>query len=200
MKFIVLVQMISFCNLKNYNFFNIISQVIFFLIILYLWFKVISIEATVYVLDQKLKKENNNINTNTSCLSGTCSIPLNNNYETFNTFKMDDMIMKEVFSYCDQPEESNNNIKLPVAEHVKIVIEDEDNNIINKDEIKINDVFDLKKDENDNISVNSNINKKKINKINKLNLDALRQKCIELNLESEGSKNDLIERILNNDS
>lgn len=190
--------MISCSYLKNYNFFNIFFQIIIFLIILYLWFKVISIEATVFLLDQKLKKDNN---TKASCVSGTCSIPLNNNYESFNTFPMDDMIMKEVFNYCEQPEEQEptHSINLPVAEHVNIVIEDNDNNEIlqQKDEIKKNDVFDLKKDENDNVSVNSNLTKKKLNK---LNLEGLKQKCVELNLQADGSKNDLIERILNNDS
>lgn len=191
--------MISSCYLKNYNFFNIIFKIIFFLIILYLWFKVISIETTVFILEQKLKKDNN-IN-NSSCVSGVCSVPTNNNYESFNTFPMDDMIMKEVFSYCEQPEETtHNNIKLPVAEHVKIVIEDNNDQIMQKDdEIKKNNIFDLKKEDLDNTSVNSNITKKK-NKLNKLNLEALKQKCIELNLESEGSKNELIDRILNNDS
>jgi hypothetical protein len=128
-------------------------------------------------------------------------LPLNNNYESFNTFPMDDMIMKEVFNYCEQPEEQEptHSINLPVAEHVNIVIEDNDNNEIlqQKDEIKNNDVFDLKKDENDNVSVNSNLTKKKLNK---LNLEGLKQKCVELNLQADGSKNDLIERILNNDS
>ena len=59
-----------------------------------------------------------------------------------------------------------------------------------------NEVFDLKKDENDNVSVSSCTNKKKLAK---LNLDGLKQKCTELNLQTDGTKNELIERILNAD-
>lgn len=196
MKFVV--QMISF--LKNCNFINLIPQIFIFFLILYLWFKIIALESNVFLLEQKLKKDNN-INSPTSCSFNKCNIPMpppppphiNMNPENFNSFNMDDMIMNEVFNYPHKTP----NIKLPVAEHVHIKIEEssDDNNADPEPPIK-NEVFDLKKDDNDNISVSSGINKKKLSK---LNLDGLKQKCTELNLQTDGTKSELIDRIINAD-
>ena len=190
--------MISF--LKNCNYINLIPQLFIFFLILYLWFKIISLESNVFLLEQKLKKDNNE-NKN-SCTFDKCNIPMpppqmpphmNMNPENFNSFNMDDMIMNEVFNYSDKPP----HIKLPVAEHVHIKIEESsDDNIEVEPPIIKNEVFDLKKDENDNVSVSGGTNKKKLAK---LNLDGLKQKCTELNLQTDGTKNELIERILNAD-
>jgi hypothetical protein len=95
--------------------------------------------------------------------------------------------MNEVFSYCN-----NNPIELPIAEHVKI----EEADVEPEPEIENKVIFDLKKEDVvDNVSTVS-LTKKKLSK---LNLDSLKQKCTELNLQTEGTKNELIERILNNE-
>jgi len=187
--------MISF--LKNCNYINLIPQLFIFFLILYLWFKIISLESNVFLLEQKLKKDNNAA---ASCSFDKCNIPMQPTQQMpppmpphMNSFNMDDMIMNEVFNYCEKPP----HIKLPVAEHVHIKIEEStDDNIELEPTIIKNEVFDLKKDENDNVSVSSGTNKKKLAK---LNLDGLKQKCTELNLQTDGTKNELIERILNVD-
>jgi len=160
---------------KNINISNILSLIFLFIIISYLWFKVSAIEKTVLILEQKMNSENK------------CSIPANHNQTHYKNFEMDNIIMNEVFSYCN-----NNPIELPIAEHVKI----EEADVEPEPEIENKVIFDLKKEDVvDNVSTVS-LTKKKLSK---LNLDSLKQKCTELNLQTEGTKNELIERILNNE-
>ena len=58
-------------------------------------------------------------------------------------------------------------------------------------------IFDLKKemimDDKESIMSSNNLTKKKLSK---LNLDKLKEKCIELELNTEGTKAQLIDRIL----
>jgi len=70
-----------------------------------------------------------------------------------------------------------------------------DSDIIEIEEIK-EPIFDLKKevitDDKESI-ISSNLTKKKLQK---LNLDKLKEKCLELELNPEGTKTQLIDRIL----
>jgi len=70
-----------------------------------------------------------------------------------------------------------------------------DSDIIEIEEIK-EPIFDLKKevitDDKESI-ISSNLTKKKLQK---LNLDKLKKKCLELELNPEGTKSQLIDRIL----
>lgn len=70
-----------------------------------------------------------------------------------------------------------------------------DSDIIEIEEIK-EPIFDLKKevitDDKESI-ISSNLTKKKLQK---LNLDKLKEKCLELELNTEGTKSQLIDRIL----
>jgi len=78
----------------------------------------------------------------------------------------------------------------------------DDNNDNNNDNNDNNDknndnIFDLKKeilnDDKESIISSNNITKKKLQK---LNLDKLKEKCLELNISSEGSKAQIIDRII----
>ena len=66
-----------------------------------------------------------------------------------------------------------------------------------KDDVVIEPIFDLKKevimDDKESVLSTNNLPKKKLLK---LNLDRLKEKCTELSLPTEGTKAQLIERIL----
>jgi len=184
MKIIVYKYKIMIEILKNINFTNIFIYLSLFFIISYVWFKISDIESKISLLEQKIKKESCNLDAN----ANKCNIPLKN--QPFKNFEMDNIIMNDVFNYCN-----NNPIELPVAEHVKI--EEQEQELQEQEIENKKEVFDLKKEEiPDNNSSVGGITKKKLSK---LNLDGLKQKCTELNLQTEGTKNELIERILNSD-
>ena len=61
------------------------------------------------------------------------------------------------------------------------------------------EIFDLNKEDEKSVSdINTSVLTK--SKLSKLSLDKLKNKCIEFNLDSEGSKNQLIERLLSQSS
>ena len=165
--------------LTNMN--NLIQYIIMFLIlilIIYLIYKIFIIEGDVYIINERLSKieiefnepitiEKSNINKE--------EIEIANNF------------MNEIFSNQDHDKEQD-------EEPSTIDIDD----IIKNNNNKKEEIFDLKKDvmttdDNQSIISTSNINKKKLQK---LNLDKLKEKCNELGISQEGTKANLIERIL----
>jgi len=197
--------------LTNINYLiYIFCILIILLIITYLIYKIFILENDVYIINEKLNKielEFNNPNIKTSSL---------NTQKKNNLFNFTDIIMNEVFNNNDTDNNTDNNIcNLKSCNNnkcsINITTENKDeSNIIDIDKILNNEVinnneekdkeqiFDLKKEivSNDNESVISNDTQITKKKLQKLNLDKLKEKCNELNISSEGTKAQLIEKIL----
>ena len=158
--------------LTNMN--NLVQYIIMFLILLliiYLIYKIYLVENDVYILNERLSKielykQPNHLEK---------SELENEEIEIATNF------MNEIFSNQEEPS------SIDIDEILK---EDE------KPDIK-EEVFDLKKDvmtmEDNQSIISSSTNKKKLQK---LNLDKLKEKCLELGISSEGTKANLIDRIL----
>lgn len=163
------------------SFMNMLIFTFLFVIIFYFWFKLITVENMVLILSDKLKKQNINKN-----------IVNDNNIPNANSFNIEDMIMKNVF--CCSGDDNNNCCKLNLEPEVSFENNDEP-------EISKIEVFDLKKEENieqdseAKSEISNNIPSKK--NLSKLNLEGLKDKCSSLNLSADGTKAQLIERILN---
>lgn len=169
--------------LTNMN--NLIQYIIMFLILLliiYLIYKIFIVENDVYILNERLSKIELQINNSSHTIIENSELD-NNDIEMANVF------MKEVFT--------NPTCKNKISE-------EEEPSTIDIDEIIKEDIpeskeelFDLKKDiitTEDNTSIISSSNNKK--KLQKLNLDKLKEKCQEMGLSQEGTKANLIEKIL----
>lgn len=152
---------------------NIIQYIILFLIlflIIYLIYKMIYLEDDILILNDRLSK----IETNQTDKIVEKTNLNNEEIEIATNF------MNEIFS------NSNLNEEEPI--------------VVSSTSIDIDapeEIFDLKKevinvDENNSV-VSSSTNKKKLQK---MNLDKLKEKCQELGLSQEGSKATLIDRIL----
>ncbi len=156
------------------NIFYYLFLIMLLCIVVYLIYKVFILENEIFYLNEKVY----NLEVGSSCpnLKKPIKIP---NIEEFN---INDIIMNQIF-------EDNKNSEI-------INIEDVKQPII-KEEIIIEPIFDLKKDvvidDKESIISTNNLNKKKLQK---LNLEKLKEKCIELEVNSEGTKAQLIERIL----
>lgn len=148
--------------------------------IFFIWFKLINLENDIRILNNRINKLNT---INNSCISPN-SIKMN----SIPNIKIDDIIMNEVFSCCDinsikkkkEDYESNEiSVEIPEEKPVEKTIE----------------IFDLKSNDND---IESEISLKTTNKkkLQKLHLDNLKEKCSNLNLNTDGNKSELIERIL----
>jgi hypothetical protein len=161
--------------LTNMN--NLIQYIIMFLILLliiYLIYKIFIIETDVYILNERLSKIELQFNK-----------PISIEKTSFNTEELDiaNNFMNEIFTNQEDEEPSS----IDIDEIIK-----KDNNLPIKEEI-----FDLKKDvitADDNQSIISSSNNKK--KLQKLNLEKLKEKCEELGLSQEGTKANLIDRIM----
>ena len=172
--------------LSNAN--NLIQYIILFLILLliiYLIYKIFIIENECFILNERLTKIELQFNRQ----SNDNSNDINDNNEEL---KFANMIMNEVF--CNSSK-CNINHSQPVQEEASIDIDE----IIKDDVPPVKDeIFDLKKEVITNVddsqSVMSVSNNKK--KLQKLNLDKLKERCQELGISSEGTKAQLIERIV----
>jgi hypothetical protein len=160
--------------LTNMN--NLIQYIIMFLILLliiYLIYKIFIIETNVYFMNERLSKMEVQINEPITIEKTNLN---NEEIEIANNF------MNEIFS---------NQIEEPSSIDIDDIIKTDDKISVKED------LFDLKKDVmtcEDNQSISSSNNNKK--KLQKLNLDKLKDKCKELGLSEEGTKANLIERIL----
>ena len=186
--------------LSNINYIFYFICIAFVLLILtYIIYKMFLLEADIYLLVEKINKIELEFNyNNTNSKSTSCSSHNKNNC----SMKLSDIIMNEVFN----PYQTN--IKKNKDDIDKEIVNEKDVDVIDIDEIigdiKENEpdnkiIFDLKKEtvlNNDNESVISSSNKITKKKLQKLNLDKLKEKCVELDISSEGTKPQLIDKIL----
>jgi hypothetical protein len=143
------------------------------LLIIYLIYKIFIVETNIYIINERLSNlevQNNEPITIEKTNLNNEEIEIANNF------------MNEIFSNQEEPS------TIDIDEIIKT---DE------KSEVK-EEIFDLKKDvmttdDNQSIISSSNNNKKKLQK---LNLDKLKERCKELGISDEGTKANLIERIL----
>lgn len=192
--------------LTNINYLLYIFCVLIFLLILtYLIYKLFILENDIFLINEKINK----IELEFSNPDTLKSNSFNNNKNS--PFNLTEIIMNEVFNNDKQDNNTCNikscNNKCPINE-----IKEDNSNVIDIDKILnneiINDVeeekinkeqiFDLKKEilTNDNDSVISGETQITRKKLLKLNLDKLKEKCNELNISNEGTKAQLIDKIL----
>jgi hypothetical protein len=183
--------------LANINYIFYFICIAFVLLILtYIIYKMFILEADIYILLEKINKIELEFNTNSK--SSSCSSHNKNNC----SMKLSDIIMNEVFNPYPSILKTNDTINDDKDKNNIDVIDIDDiiADIKEKEEEPDNKIiFDLKKDVsvvNDNESVVSSNNQITKKKLQKLNLDKLKDKCTELELSTEGSKAQLIERIL----
>lgn len=143
------------------------------LLIIYLIYKIFIVETNIYIMNERLSNlevQNNEPITIEKTNLNNEEIEIANNF------------MNEIFSNQEEPSTID----------IDEIIKTDD-----KSEVK-EEIFDLKKDvmttdDNQSIISSSNNNKKKLQK---LNLDKLKERCKELGISDEGTKANLIERIL----
>jgi len=175
------------------------------LVVIYLIYKIFLLETEVFLLNEKMNK---------------IELDLNNDDTTINTCKIMNTNMNTNTNTVNLTEED-----MKVSEYIMNEIFNEDDKTIIELDIEKEEVFDLKKevpkkpssekeiqkeplkeiqkepereqpDETESISSNINVMNKK--KLQKLNLDKLKEKCMELGLSVEGTKAQLIDRLLEN--
>lgn len=155
------------------NIFYYLFLIMLLCIVVYLIYKVFILENEIFYINEKVF----NLEVGTSCANLKTPIKMPNVEE----FNINEIIMNQIFEDNKEPEIIN-------IEDVKPII---------KEDVIIEPIFDLKKDviadDKESIISANNLNKKKLQK---LNLEKLKEKCIELELNSEGTKAQLIERIL----
>lgn len=167
-------------------------------LLIYVIYKIFILENDLYVINDKLAKIELEYSGNTEVIYG------NNNHNNVQSQKarnydinMNEIIMNTVFS--DNNPIATTSIESTNISEVDII--DIDKMILKEDPVEITEdvppIFDLKKevindDKESIISTNANTKKKLL----KLNLDRLKEKCNEYELSTDGTKAQLIERIL----
>jgi len=183
--------------LTNANYLIYFFCIFVILILLtYLIYKVFIVENDLFILNEKINRFELEFNNPNSTLGSVCA------KENFN---LSDIIMNEVFN--SKPCNSSGVCKMSFnkQEDVANEIDIDIDNIIDKNDVievveektKDENLFDLKKEivvDDVESSVISENNTKR--KLQKLNLDKLKEKCTELNLSTEGTKAQLVNRIL----
>lgn len=182
--------------LSNINYLFYFFCITFFLLILtYVIYKIFLLEADIYMIFEKInnielefnnsssKSQSNSCNSNSKCIYKP---------KTNDTINISEIVMNEVFN--------NQNMKkeVDIIDIDEIIgdIKENDKEILDT-ESKV--VFDLKKEiiNNDNESIVSGSTTQMTKKqLNKLNIDKLKAKCNELEISTEGTKAQLIDRIL----
>jgi hypothetical protein len=183
--------------LTNANYLIYFFCIFVILILLtYLIYKVFIVENDLFILNEKINRFELEFNNPNSTLGSVCA------KENFN---LSDIIMNEVFN--SKPCNSSGVCKMSFnkQEDVANEIDIDIDNIIDKNDVievveektKDENLFDLKKeiivDDKESSVISENNTKRKLQK---LNLDKLKEKCTELNLSTEGTKAQLVNRIL----
>lgn len=138
------------------------------------------------------------------CSDGICeNVEINKDIKSDNIeLNMADLLMNEVFnnvSSSHQHHQPQNKVELPIIQHIIEDDVDVETPVIKVEKKEVKDeIFDLKKDEEEDKHSIMSSNKDTLTKKNlsKLNVEKLKEKCVELNISSDGSKNQLIEKIL----
>ena len=191
-------------SLNNIVFYS--TCVIMFIFIIFMAYKYIYLEQSVYLLANKVNKLEIELN----------NPSIDNNYAKFNNqsnsaLESAEIIMNEIFNdgFCSTsgtcsfiPPTSINTTptNVPVS----------NSNTPNKEEIQennvqiVNEIFDLKKEVNDDKEsiISSNIGGGHATKkaLMKLSIDKLKAKCEERKLSTEGTKNQLADKIIVHDN
>jgi hypothetical protein len=191
-------------SLNNIVFYS--TCVIMFIFIIFMAYKYIYLEQSVYLLANKVNKLEIELN----------NPSIDNNYAKFNNqsnsaLESAEIIMNEIFNdgFCSTsgtcsfiPPTSINTTptNVPVS----------NSNTPNKEEIQennvqiVNEIFDLKKEINDDKEsiISSNIGGGHATKkaLMKLSIDKLKAKCEERKLSTEGTKNQLADKIIVHDN
>ena len=182
---------------KLFSFNNIIFYITYFILILFLLFlgyKYIYLEQSIYLITNKLNKIEIELN-NPSLKSS-----LNKNNDNM---RVADIIMNEIFNdnYCDvngscsisHNTNANANANANTNTNTNTNANANTTEIIEETPIEI---FDLKKETEDKESViSSHTDTKK--SLMKLNLEKLKAKCEDKHLATDGTKQQLVERLLN---
>jgi len=188
--------------LSNINYLFYFFCITFILLILtYIIYKLFLLEADVYMIVEKINNIELEFNGSSKSLPNSCNSNSKCIYKpkTNETINLSEIVMNEVFN------NTINSVIEPVKKEVDIIdideiigdIKENDNKEDVETESKV--VFDLKKEiiNNDNESVVSgSTNQITKKQLQKLNVDKLKEKCTELELSIEGTKSQLIDRIL----
>ncbi len=189
-----------------HNLLNITFYIVLLTIITFMWFKIQNLESYIFMITDKLNKKSLNHHHNKS-------IPSEKSQDNIEEFNMADILMNEVFNNtsCCNPS-PNINTDLPIIHHfknckeedddIKILVEEKKQEIaeVKEETDDIIEIFDLKKEDDDKKSIISDTNTLSKTKLSKMSLDKLKEKCVELKISSDGSKNQLIEKILSQQS
>ena len=179
---------------KLFSLQNIIAYFSFFIILIFIFFlsyKYLYLEQSVYLLTNKLTKleiEYNNPN-------------VYSNQSNSNIMKTAEIIMNEIFTDDNICDNNVCNIKSTTTTTPITEINEIDNsNIKSSNEVEIvNEIFDLKKDNEDKESVisgNAGGGHATKKALMKLTIDKLKAKCEERKLSTDGTKNQLADRII----
>ncbi len=192
------------CNMSTiHNLLNITFYIVLLTIITFMWFKIQNLESYIFMISDKLNKKTLNHHNK--------SIPSEKSQDNIEEFNMADILMNEVFNNtsCCSPS-PNINTDLPIIHHfknckeeddIKIQVEEKKQEVDVKEEPDdIIEIFDLKKEDDDKKSIISDTNTLSKTKLSKMSLDKIKEKCVELKISSDGSKNQLIEKILSQQS
>lgn len=172
---------------------------IMIIFILFLSYKYLYLEQSIYLMSNKLNKLEIELNNPSVC----------KNINKVNTnIKNADIIMNEIFNPINPSSSQSNSISTtkPILNQIPAeeIIPVKEDNISDGEEI-VNELFDLKKDTifDDKESSNSNSiggghNMKKT--LMKLSIDKLKNKCEERKISTDGTKNQLADRIIVHDN
>jgi len=176
--------------LSNFN--NFLAYFVAFFIIcllIYVIYKIFILEHDLYIINDKVNKIELEY-------CGSSSTTINSNYnqnELDNKINVNEIIMNNIFNdnlmTVEQPEIN----EIDIIDIDKIDVKNDEPEIVEQKE----PLFDLKKevinDDKESIISTNALTKKKLLK---LNLDKLKDKCLELGVSTEGTKAQLIERLL----
>lgn len=178
-------------NINNLLFYFLVIFIVCLLI--YAIYKIFILENEIYLLTDKIAKIEIEYG------SGPTELIKQNEHHNMRNYdlKMNEIIMNNIFSDTNimENESPNNSPKIDIIEMDNVILTDE-----TIEDTTLNEpIFDLKKevltDDRDSV-ISSNATKKKLLK---LNLDRLKDKCTEYGLPTDGTKAQLIERILERD-
>ena len=183
-----------------------VSYIILVLLLLFLSYKYLYLEQSNYVISSRLNKLELELNGGMSNSKPITNIPTDEYYK--DKYSSANEMMNQI--YGDYNEKCDLNGKCSISKY------DDDSNLCdNNNEIEITvisheksvkpkEIFDLKKEViDDNVSViSSNVASSTVTKksLTKLSVDKLKAKCDELKISNEGTKNQLIERIINHET
>lgn len=191
---------LKFLSLNNIITYSIYA--IFIIILLFLIYKYLYLEQAVYLINNKLERYENDLSNSTQ----NCC-PFNPNLNS-NMMKNAEIIMNEIFniepSNSCNPSPQKQEVKINKIEPVEEIVPVLEEPTVN------NNLFDLKrKPEIDNLKEDKEINDKESvvsniiggghavkKSLMKLSIDKLKAKCEERKLSTEGTKNQLADRII----